>query len=312
MGNYQTEEKIRLKFGSIDEPENFWKGRSVIDIGCNEGLLLLPLREKGIGKYTGIDNSKSYINDACKRFPDEDFILGDLRNLQIKADIGISFSTLHIFDDEEFEKIIKRFSRLFRVLIIECPVLGTAPIYYTRTEQQITEIANRYFDYCWEYGVSPSPHDLQSVRKTFKMENYLEKEVNIENLYTYSFGDRDKLIDLHIVGCAKEIIDGKKDYTSTAHYKWCADWFDEHGNLFGREDREFIDIRAKQFYDLVKSVERGYIDRRDDEKLTNGRLYGDVLCRDEADGDIVVVDGHHRLSILYALGIKSAKVKLCI
>lgn len=43
----------------------------------------------------------------------------------------------------------------------------------------------------------------------------------------------------------------------------------------------------------------------------HNRLYGDILCQDTAEG-FLVVDGHHRLSTLCAMGIKLAGIKTCI
>lgn len=167
---YQTPEKIKLKFGAIIEPDSFWKDKSIIDVGCCEGLLYPLLKEKGISRYVGIDNSPEYIEKAREWFPDIEFRLGDLRDVHDKFDIAVSFSTLHIFDDKEFEKVIGHYSKICKIFIVEFPVKGTSPIYHTRDEMFVAEVGMRYFKDVFCYGVSPSPHDIQSTRKVFKLE----------------------------------------------------------------------------------------------------------------------------------------------
>ncbi len=165
---YQTEEKILLKFNAITEPETFWTGKTVLDIGCNEGLLLPLLELQEIASYTGIDTSVEYIEMAKKNFPEADFRLMNLFDWKEKIDIAISLSTFHILDYEDFERAIKHYSKLAKVLIMEYPVKGSSPIYHTRTEEQTYKIVDKYYKNCLCYGVSPSPHDPKSIRKVFK------------------------------------------------------------------------------------------------------------------------------------------------
>jgi SAM-dependent methyltransferase len=311
MVKYQTPEKIKLKFDTINEGRLFWLGRSVVDIGCNEGLLYPLLKECGISSYIGIDNSVEYIDKAKENFPEASFVLHDLRVLSevLKhADIGIALSTLHIFDDDEYSSIIESLSKIFRVLIMEAPVVGNSPIYYTRTEEQIITIGNRFFDYTWEYGISPSPHDTTSIRKAFKMEKYYDKIVNIEELYTDNFGERKRLIDCGIVECAAEVLGGS---TPSRYRRFVEELYHGMGHLFGRTDENAVDDRVDEFYKLVRSMSEGINKEKAGHLLSHNRLYGDMLCQDTAEG-FLVVDGHHRLSTLYAMGIKLAGIKTCI
>lgn len=165
---YQTDEKIRLKFEAIKEEKSFWKGQTVLDIGCNEGLLLPLLEEQGIRRYAGIDTSPDYIVKARLNFPEADFRMMDLFKWNENVDIAISLSTFHILNDKDFEKAVKHYSNVCRVLIMEYPVKGNAPIYHVRTELETYKIVAKYFDNCVCYGVSPSPHDPTGVRKVFR------------------------------------------------------------------------------------------------------------------------------------------------
>jgi hypothetical protein len=62
--------------------------------------------------------------------------------------------------------------------------------------------------------------------------------------------------------------------------------------------------KIKLKFDTINKEKAGHL-------LSHGRLYGDMLCQDTAEG-FLVVDGHHRLSTLYAMGIKLAGIKTCI
>jgi SAM-dependent methyltransferase len=168
---YQTDEKIKLKFKAIKEPKSFWKGKVVLDIGCNEGLLYPLLKKSGVERYIGIDNSNYYIDAARRNFPEVEFLNVDLRSFECKVDIAIALSTLHIFDNGEFAKILEHYSTRCKDFIFEVPVKGEADIYYTRDERQNTWLASCYFNEVVCYGVSPSPHDKQSTRKVFKCTN---------------------------------------------------------------------------------------------------------------------------------------------
>lgn len=168
MITYQTPKKIKLKFDAIKAEPDYWVGKTVLDVGCCEGMLY-PLL-KGC-KYIGLDNDQEYIESARKRYPEAKFVLGNMKELNIEADTIISLSTLHILDDQEFEEFVKNSTRLTKVLIFECPVKGTSPLYHTRTEEQLRGICGKYYKSFTEIGISPSPHDIQSTRKVFRCEN---------------------------------------------------------------------------------------------------------------------------------------------
>jgi cyclopropane fatty-acyl-phospholipid synthase-like methyltransferase len=174
MTPYQTPERIKLKFDAIKEPKSFWKGERVLDIGSAEGMLYPLLKECGVSQYIGLENSSEYIQVARWSFPDASFVLGDMRELSklgILADIIVSLSTFHILTDREFKDMIRDCAKTAKTLIFEVPVLGSSPIYHTRSEEKNMEIAGLYFKEVSCYGISPSPHDLQSTRKVFKCVN---------------------------------------------------------------------------------------------------------------------------------------------
>lgn len=84
---YQTPEKIKLKFDAILENKEFWKDKSVCDLGCCEGMLYPLLRSRRIWDYVGIDTSVEYIELAKARYPKVKFLLQDLRTYNKAHDI---------------------------------------------------------------------------------------------------------------------------------------------------------------------------------------------------------------------------------
>jgi len=164
---YQTPKSINDKFRAL--PEIDWTGKRVIDIGCNSGILNLILEAEGVAKYTGIDVSDDYIEEAKKNFPSVDFQVGDVTNWTWgKYDIALSFSTLHILDDIDFEKALKNISENCHELYFEVPTEGVSSLYYTRSVEENVLRARKYFRKARLIGDSPSPHDPNSRRKIFR------------------------------------------------------------------------------------------------------------------------------------------------
>jgi 2-polyprenyl-3-methyl-5-hydroxy-6-metoxy-1,4-benzoquinol methylase len=63
------------------------KGKSVLDLGCAEGLISKEFLKAGADSLTGIDITKTYIEEAielCKDFPNAKFIRSNL-NAYIKS-----------------------------------------------------------------------------------------------------------------------------------------------------------------------------------------------------------------------------------
>lgn len=81
----------------------------VLDLGCNTGDELALLRELGLrdARFVGVDHSASAIAEARVRFPDDEFHVADLANLESlnlgRFDLVISIGTLQSpgVDDRE-------------------------------------------------------------------------------------------------------------------------------------------------------------------------------------------------------------------
>src|SRR3989337_3270000 len=57
----------------------------ILDLGCGSGKDVGIFRQYGF-QAIGIDGSKGMINEAKKRYPDEKFILADVRSLEFPND----------------------------------------------------------------------------------------------------------------------------------------------------------------------------------------------------------------------------------
>jgi ubiquinone/menaquinone biosynthesis C-methylase UbiE len=87
-------------------------GGSVLDLGCGTGEPIAQFFvDKGF-KVTGIDGSKKMIELCKKRFPSEQWIVSDMReiNLQQRFDVVLAWHSFFHLDQDSQRKIFKVFS----------------------------------------------------------------------------------------------------------------------------------------------------------------------------------------------------------
>ena len=137
---YQDHIKIDEKFKNLDYT---WKGKSVLDIGCNIGMLRFYLEKQGIIEYTGIDHSIEDINIARTRNPSSDLRVADLMEYtDYQADVFIAMAVFHHIPEEKLKSFIKKCKA--DELIFEVPVgddekfkkreYKNQPVYFLRDE----------------------------------------------------------------------------------------------------------------------------------------------------------------------------------
>jgi len=88
----------------------------VLDLGCGNGRFYDLLKSKKID-YLGIDNSSSMINRAKMNFPDAEFRLGDMVDLDLpnnSFDVVLSIASLHHIPSKHLRR--KTASEMNRVL----------------------------------------------------------------------------------------------------------------------------------------------------------------------------------------------------
>jgi SAM-dependent methyltransferase len=85
-------------------------GGRVLELGCGTGRVTGYLGARG-ARVTGIDVSEEMIEHARRLHPDQQFVVGDLRDLSRYADgrwdaIIASFNVLGVLDDEERRRVL--------------------------------------------------------------------------------------------------------------------------------------------------------------------------------------------------------------
>ncbi len=87
-------------------------GASVLDLGCGTGEPIAQFFiDKGF-KVMGVDGSKKMINLCNKRFPDQQWIVSDMRdiNLKQKFDVVLAWHSFFHLDHDSQRKMFKIFS----------------------------------------------------------------------------------------------------------------------------------------------------------------------------------------------------------
>lgn len=101
-------------------------GKSVLDIGCNEGYFCIEAKRLGATRVLGIDKSKKWIELARKRSPDLEFINTDWWNIpDERFDVIFFLSSVHYEQDQKklFDKLARHLTQ-DGVLVLECGVIS--------------------------------------------------------------------------------------------------------------------------------------------------------------------------------------------
>ena len=87
------------------------RGKSMLDIGCGNGFWAGIFMRWGIARYTGVDITDALFRNLRNRFPEFQFICGDLGT--IRLDAGFQLVTMidvtqHIVDDAHLQAMLAR------------------------------------------------------------------------------------------------------------------------------------------------------------------------------------------------------------
>ena len=102
-------------------------GKSVLDLGCNEGFFCGEALRQGASRVVGIDQSQTWIDKAKARFPEAEFRKASWWALKDeKFDVILLLSAIH-YEPNQKALLRKLASHLTPngVLILECGVYGT-------------------------------------------------------------------------------------------------------------------------------------------------------------------------------------------
>jgi 2-polyprenyl-3-methyl-5-hydroxy-6-metoxy-1,4-benzoquinol methylase len=103
----------------------FLAAKSILDVGCGQGILAEKLKTLPYEKYLGIDFASSAILEARERRGDErtEFLVADAKNFtaESKFDVIVFGDSLYYFDD--FSSILQRYSEALSengVMVVSC------------------------------------------------------------------------------------------------------------------------------------------------------------------------------------------------
>jgi SAM-dependent methyltransferase len=102
------------------------RGKSVLDIGCNEGFFCAEAVRQGAARVLGVDSSKDFITQARRRVKGAEFLHASWWNIpDEKFDVILFLSAIH-YEPEQKRLLDKLVHHLTEdgVLILECGVKG--------------------------------------------------------------------------------------------------------------------------------------------------------------------------------------------
>lgn len=138
IGDSSTVDKLK----ALRMPE--LKGRSFLDVGCNEGFFCGFADSQGASRSVGIDHSRQFIDRARRRFPGCEFLHQGWDHLPDgKFDVILLASALHYADDQPalLHRLVERLTP-DGVLILELGIVPSAASEWVKVKRGIDE---RYF-----------------------------------------------------------------------------------------------------------------------------------------------------------------------
>ena len=186
-GTMDTTAKFNLMTEGVD-----LKGKRVLDVGCNEGMMCQLAAEQG-ANVLGIDINRDVIKQAKENFPHLNFECLSAEKMYGNYDIIIASAVLHYLD---LDKTFAIFSRCVKQVICdiwlhpsEVPIFAlTTRGIYIPSMSAFMHIASKYFSTIDLIGPSHSPDD--SERFIFHLSNPLPNPPSA--VIIYGIGDSGK------------------------------------------------------------------------------------------------------------------------
>jgi hypothetical protein len=111
-----------------------------------------------------------------------------------------------------------------------------------------------------------------------------------------------------LIECAKELVAGEVETKKTKYYKFLMGELEREGTVWGWiKDENNVIKRVEKFKKLAQSIMlNGYNMELISFKIVENNLYGAITAY--WSNGLTLVDGHHRASVLMALGHKTLPV----
>lgn len=186
-GTMDTTAKFNLMTSGVD-----LKGKRVLDVGCNEGMMCQLANQQG-ATVLGIDINRDTIKQAKENFPFLTFECLSAEEIYGNYDIIIASAVLHYLD---LDKSFSTFARCTKQVICDIWLHPSElPIFYLShrdiyipSKSAFLNIASKYFDCIEEKGPSLSPDN--SNRFIFHLSN--PKPIQPSAILIYGIGDSGK------------------------------------------------------------------------------------------------------------------------
>jgi len=160
------------KFAQLTQGIDF-TGKTVLDCGCNTGMLGYLTLQQGAKQVTGIDIDRDVIKQARSIFPELTFRCEDAEDVYGYYDIIIASGMLHYIKD--LDHLFSLFARCTKQVICDLWICESPDAIFTSTYRNIfipsipafCAIAGRHFSCIQDKGVTISPDS--SLRHVFHL-----------------------------------------------------------------------------------------------------------------------------------------------
>jgi len=214
-GRLDTKKKFEELTQGVD-----LKGKRVLDVGCNLGMMCYLAKEAGAGRIVGVDINPEYIDQARKLWPKLEFNVNSVYKLNGKYDIVIASAMMHYVAD-----LPRAFDSLFRVTDMVLGDFNVADELYQQehkaffldyrdlwipTKKALVDIALKYFNTVIEVGPAMAPDD--STRVYYRLEGSKAGRPKAELIYGTSGTGKTSLMST--------FLDRKQLQTDAIYVSW--------------------------------------------------------------------------------------------
>lgn len=129
----------------------------------------------------------------------------------------------------------------------------------------------------------------------------------IEDLYSYHFGNI-RIVDMNLIAEMQQMVNDNPAMTDSLYYKRIGYELVKYGKVFEsiHTEGDVVD-RYLQVVDLIENIRTNGYKPTWEYEMKKGYPYG-AITGIVKDGAIQVVDGHHRLAILWAMGVREVDI----
>jgi SAM-dependent methyltransferase len=111
--------------------------KSVLDIGCGEGVWLKAFTEQGITDYMGVDGE--YVTESMLKIPNNNFVRKDLKsevNLNRKFDLAICLEVGEHLPDECSDNLVKSLTNHSEIILFSAALPGQTGTYHINEQER--------------------------------------------------------------------------------------------------------------------------------------------------------------------------------